>query len=102
MKKRIAAAVLGVFLATPFVTACSDHNIIDDSASETITEVVTDKDGNSKEILKASDIENTDFIYGICTADDRLFVSGGSGAFRHSLAEIDENGKVTDMIHSDK
>ncbi|WP_295084942.1 hypothetical protein [Ruminococcus sp.] len=63
---------------------------------------VVDKDGNTKEILNASDLENTDFIDGICTADDRLFVSGGSGAFLHSLAEIDENGNIKDMIHSDK
>ena len=63
---------------------------------------VVDKDGKTVEILKASDLENTDFIDGVCTVGDRLFVSGGSGAFRHSLAEIDENGKVVDMIHSDK
>ena len=60
------------------------------------------KDGKPEEILRTEDLEGTDFIEGLCTAGGRLFVSGGSGAFGHSLAEIDENGKVTDKIHSDK
>ncbi len=63
---------------------------------------VMDGDGRAEEILRVSDLDNTDFIEGLCTAGDRLFVSGGSGAFGHSLAEIDENGRIADKIHSDK
>lgn len=70
--------------------------------SDSAAVYAVDRDGKTKEILSAGGIEWTDFIDGICTAGGRLFVSGGSGAFNHSLAEIDENGKVTEKIHSDK
>ena len=70
--------------------------------ADTSAVYAADMKGGSEVILKAADLENTDFIESICTADNRLFVSGGKGAFKHSLAEIDEKGSITDMIHSDK
>ena len=42
----------------------------------------------------------SDFIKEIGTADGRLFVRGGSGAFYSCLAETDEKGRIIEEIYS--
>ncbi|MBP5578562.1 MAG: hypothetical protein J6X56_03625 [Ruminococcus sp.] len=83
---------------------CKSYCFFGDRLYYANTEAVCamDRDGRTEKILSAGDLDGTGYIEGVCTVSGRLFVSGGAGAFTHSLAEIDENGKVTEKIHSDK
>ena len=82
-------------------TPCMKYCFLGDKLIFTDTKSVFSLDSSGeKEIMDCGDLTECDFIKEIGTADGRLFVRGGSGAFYSCLAETDEKGRIIEEIYS--